>query len=394
MMRIAIYTDNDFGKVNGVTTTLQALLQWTPPDMAVRIYTADATGAAEAHYLALRSIGVGIPFYREMKIYVPRLWSYLQHARDDRIDVVHMTTPGPVGLAALFVASRLGVPLVGSFHTDLARYTALLSRSERLGRIMNEYLRWPYGRCARVLVPSNATAAALTAAGVAPGKHAIWQRGVDTDSFAPARRSSSLREHWGADPRTPVVMYLGRVSREKNLAAFVAVHERLVREGLRYRLVLVGDGPMRSEIQRLLPHAILTGSIPHRQVGEYLASADVFAFPSRTDTAGNVVLEAQACGLPAVVCDEGGPRENVWPGQSALVADSREHSSFADAVTRLVRDGGLRAELASGARRFALTRDWPTALEPLFTTYRELFVRHHATPALTPVICKTHGSGG
>jgi hypothetical protein len=156
-MRVAIFTDNDFGKVNGVTTTLSAVLKHAPASMALRVYTADGVGAETPHYLALRSLGVPIPFYGEMKMHVPRLAAYLRHAREDGIDLIHLTTPGPLGLTAMRVARRLGLPMVGTFHTDLAAYTAILSGWPRLGALMREYMRWPYSRCDRVLVPSEAT---------------------------------------------------------------------------------------------------------------------------------------------------------------------------------------------------------------------------------------------
>ena len=384
-MRIAVFTDNDFNKVNGVTTTLRALLRWAPADLQIRIYTADDRGVDEPQYYSRRAPGAAIPFYRGMNLYYPPLWAYLRQLRRDRIELIHLTTPGPVGIAALFSAWRLQLPMVGSFHTDLATYTTLLSRSRLLGRIVGRYVRWPYGRCERVLVPSQATGTALSRAGVAPGKHVLWQRGVDPESFSPARRSVSLRLRWRALSDTTVVMYVGRISREKNLDAFAAVEERLIRSGRPYRMVFVGDGPMHAELQARFPGAILTGSVPHGDVGEYLASADVFAFPSRTDTAGNVVLEAQAAGLPVVVGDEGGPRENVWPGRSALVTSARDDQSFAAAVERLVCDSSLRAAMAAEARALALTRDWRAALAPLFATYRQTIADHAAvTTNLVP----------
>jgi glycosyltransferase involved in cell wall biosynthesis len=146
-MKVAIFTDNDFSKVNGVTTTLRAMLEHLPPEIHARVYTCESTGQDTANYLALESFGIGIPFYREMKIYLPPLRRLLRHARADGIDLIHLATPGPVGLAALYVGSRLGIPVVGSFHTDLAAYTDLLSGSRRLGRFMQEYMRWPYGKC-------------------------------------------------------------------------------------------------------------------------------------------------------------------------------------------------------------------------------------------------------
>ena len=386
-MRIAVFTDNDFNKVNGVTTTLHALLQWAPADLDIRIYTADDRGSNERRYYSRRAPGAAIPFYPGMNLHYPLPWAYIGEAQRDRIELIHMTTPGPVGIAALFTAWRLQLPLVGSFHTDLATYTTLLSRSRHLGRLVARYLRWPYGRCQRVLVPSQATAGALSRAGIARDKQVIWQRGVDRERFSPVRRSLSLRSHWSADSETAVVMYVGRISREKNLAAFAPVEKRLARSGRPYRLVFVGDGPMRAELQTMFPGAVLTGAVPHRLVGEYLASADVFAFPSRTDTAGNVVLEAQAAGLPVVVGDEGGPRENVWRDRSAFVVNARDADAFAAAVERLVCDATLRAAMAAEARAFALTRDWPSALAPLFTTYRQTIARQTAmTIDLLPAV--------
>jgi glycosyltransferase involved in cell wall biosynthesis len=273
----------------------------------------------------------------------------------------------------------------------LASYTSLLSGSPRLGRLMSEYLRWPYGRCARVFVPSAATAAALDAARVARGKHVLWVRGVDTTAFSPDRHSAALRESWARPADTPVVIYVGRLSREKGVLEFVAVAERLRAQRRAHKLVFVGDGPLRAELASRLPDSLCTGSVGHEAVGAYLASADVFAFPSRTDTAGNVVLEAQACGLPAVVRAEGGPRENVVPGRTAIV--SADTDEFAAAIDGLLGDHARRAEMGNAARRYALTRDWPTALAPLFSAYRQLAVRaegHLIQPSMAIVDGRRH----
>lgn len=380
--QVAIFTDNDFAKTNGVTTTLRAVLRWAPDDLRIRIYTAEDRDVDEPSYLALRSFGIGIPFYREMRMYLPRLGEYVRHARADGVALIHLTTPGPIGLAALYTANRLGLPMVGSFHTDLAKYTTLLSGSARLGTLMAHYLRWPYGRCRRVFVPSQATAAALVAAGVAPGRHTLWTRGVDASTFSPQRRSEALREQWGATHACPALIYVGRLSREKGLADLLQVRHALVASRLPHRLVLVGDGPMRGELEQCLPDAVFVGNVPHHSVAEYLASADVFVFPSRTDTAGNVVLEAQACGLPAVVRPEGGPHENVVHGRTAVVAGGAGEPGFASSVVRLVADPDARLAMGAAAREYAITRDWPAALAPLFAAYREMA---HQPPPPAPI---------
>src|SRR5262245_60366290 len=131
-IRVAVFTDNDFNKINGVTTTLRALLRYAPSDLQIRVYTADEAGADQPDYLSLRARSADIPFYPGMALHFPAPWAYLPHATADQIDLVHMTTPGPVGVAALLTASRRGLPLVGSFHTDLATYATLLSRSRTI----------------------------------------------------------------------------------------------------------------------------------------------------------------------------------------------------------------------------------------------------------------------
>ena len=385
-MNVAIFTDNDFDKVNGVTTTLCAALANAPADIAMRVYTASSKPVAKPDYLALRSAGVPIPFYGEMRMYFPRVRAYAAHARADRIDVIHLTTPGPMGLAALSVARRLNVPLVGSFHTDLAAYTALLSGSKRLGALMGQYMRWLYGCCSHVLVPSEHTGLLLAETGVNPEKIRVWTRGVDTDLFTPARRDEALRRRWGVDRLRPAILYVGRLSREKGLAVLPAASERLRARGFDHQLILAGQGPMERELRELLPQAIFTGVLSREDVAEAYASADLFIFPSRTDTAGNVVLEAQASGLPVVISGDGGPRENMEAGVTGVVCPMDAGVDWANAVEKVIRNPQQHAEMSVAARRFALGRRWSHALAPLFSAYHDVTADAAAmAPAIVPM---------
>jgi glycosyltransferase involved in cell wall biosynthesis len=390
-MNIGIFTDNDFEKVNGVTTTLSAALRWAPPGMRLRIYTASTLPVVQPDYLALRSIGMPIPFYAEMRMYLPRLLAYLEHARDDQLDVVHLTTPGPIGLAALFVAWKQALPMVGSFHTDLAACAATLSGSRRLGALMRQYLRWPYGKCARVLVPSEHTRRLLIGCKSDARKIALWPRGVDTEVFTPAKRSPALREQWRVSDRRPALLYVGRVSREKGLDVLPALRDRLHARGIEHRMIIVGEGPMHQELRRALPDAVFTGALSRDRVAEAFASSDLFVFPSRTDTAGNVVLEAQASGLPVVVAGDGGPREQLMPGRTGEICYTGDPDEWAGAIAAMTRDGRLVA-MRDAARRYALTRRWDRALEPLYRAYTEVRAAHVA--ARLPIVPLAAGSVG
>jgi glycosyltransferase involved in cell wall biosynthesis len=371
-MNVAVFTDNDFDKVNGMTTTLTAALQYAPADIRLRIYTAAPLGVDQPHYLALPSMGVPVPFYGEMRLYIPHVFEYVRRARRDAIHVVHLTTAGPVALAGMLVARALNLPMVGSFHMDLAAYAGVLSGSPLIGAMMRRYMRWAYGRCARVLVPSEHTRALLAnpprdAAGIE-----VWPPGVDTMLFDPVRRSARLRDAWHVCDNRPAILYVGRLSRAKGLDLLGPMQRHLHARGVEHRLILTGQGPMISELRRLLPDAVFTGTLTRAAVAEVFASADLFVFPSRTDTAGNVVLEAQASGVPVVVSDAGGPRENMLDVRTGVVCADTAAALWADAVEGLVRDAGRRHAMAAAAREYALSRRWPRSLQCLYRAYREI----------------------
>ena len=384
-MNVAIFTDNDFDKINGVTTTLTAALRYVPEGIRLRVYTAATLSVDTPDYLAVRSLGMPIPFYRDMRMYVPRLFEFVARARADRIDVIHLTTPGPVGLAALFAAWRLRLPMVGSFHTDLAAYTTMLSGSVRLGSLMREYMRWPYGKCVKILAPSFHTRRLLIDAKTDPTKVDLWPRGVDTSLFSPARRSQSLRDSWHVSNCRPALLYVGRVSKEKQLLTLPAVQDRLHALGVEHRFVIVGGGPLLSELQSRMPDAVFTGPLSRDAVAEAFASSDLFVFPSRTDTAGNVVLEAQASGLPVMISGTGGPRENMIAGQTGTVCHRDHPDEWAGAIAAVLRDPARHAAISGAAREYALTRTWKLAMQPLYRAYLDACVRRApATPAVLP----------
>jgi glycosyltransferase involved in cell wall biosynthesis len=370
-LSIAVFTDNDFDKVNGVTTTLRSVLRYAPSDLRPRIYTSSDLEVDQPEYLALRSSGVPIPYYNEMRMYVPRVGELGRRMTADGIGLIHMTTPGPAGLAARYLARRTRLPLVGSFHTQLAEYTTLLSGSRQLGRAMREYLKWIYRGCQRVLVPSADTGRRLANDGWRTDHLVVWPRGVDVEVFTPARRSQRLRDEWHVSDRRPAVLYAGRLSVEKGLALIEPLGSLLHRHGIAHRFVLVGEGPMTPTLKERCPDAVFTGRLNHDEVATAMASADVFVFPSETDTAGNVVLEAQACGLPVLVTNAGGPKENMRNGETGFVCRPGDVLDFCSRVSELLTDAERRRRMSDAARRFAMLRPWRASLEPLYSLYRE-----------------------
>jgi glycosyltransferase involved in cell wall biosynthesis len=242
-------------------------------------------------------------------------------------------------------------------------------------------MRWPYGRCRRVLAPSQHTRELFIQAKGNPAKVDVWPRGVDTELFSPARRSPQRRDAWHVADNRPSLLYVGRVSREKGLDLLPALSRRLHARRCEHRFVIVGEGPMLDELKRDMPDAVFTGVLSRDLVAEAFASSDVFVFPSRTDTAGNVVLEAQAAGLPVVISGEGGPRENMIGGVTGLVCHSEEASAWANAIVGLLRYRQRHQEMARAAREYAMTRSWTEALQPLYRAYRDVCESRTPEPA-------------
>ncbi|MCC7043067.1 MAG: glycosyltransferase family 1 protein [Acidobacteria bacterium] len=381
-MRVVVFTDNDFDKVNGVTTTWRAVLRAAEASRTVRIFTASDGEADLPDYFAAASFGIGLPWYRDMRVYLPRLRRFARQLRQDGATVVHVATPGPVGLAGRWLARRAGLPLVGSYHTHLGDYVGQFSRSPRLGRSFDAYMRWFYAPCASLLVPSQATVDQLRAQGYRPSQMQIWPRGVDIERFSPERRSPDLRRAWHVDGRQPAILYAGRLSSEKGLAIVEDVQRRLHRHAVAHRFIFAGDGPMRPQLERLVPDAVFLGSLRHADMATVMASADVLLFPSATDTFGNVVLEAQASGLPVVVSDRGGPCQQITPHVTGEVCAAGDAEAFAVAVARLLRDAGRRAAMALAARQHIMGRTWEVAMRPLFGAWETA----HAASASRSVV--------
>jgi glycosyltransferase involved in cell wall biosynthesis len=221
-----------------------------------------------------------------------------------------------------------------------------------------------------VLVPSDDTRRRLRASGWEPERLSVWPRGVDTHTFTPARRSDALRQAWHVCDKRPALLYGGRLSREKGLAMLQPLESLLFRQQVSYRLIVAGEGPMSAELMAGCPDAVFLGRVPHQEMSTIMASADLFFFPSDTETAGNVVLEAQAAGLPVVVSSAGGSSEQMVQGVTGYACRPGDTLHFADRAAALLQSKTLRQQMGAAARSHAGARSWRAALEPLFRSYR------------------------
>jgi glycosyltransferase involved in cell wall biosynthesis len=189
----------------------------------------------------------------------------------------------------------------------------------------------------------------------------ILPRGLDTDLFNPARRDLMFWPRSGVNGREVRLLYVGRISREKDLDVLAAAYKKIRDTGQPVKLYLVGDGPYAEALAEALPDAVFLGYLTGEKLAKAYASADVFVFPSTTDTFGNVILEAQASGLPVIVSNLGGPKELVHDGRTGIITKAHDVEDFARAIDKITRDSGLRARMGRDARQQVVDRSWPGA---------------------------------
>lgn len=348
-MRIGIVSETYPPEINGVALTVHSLAA----GLAARGHSVDLIRPRqpqpyrdEPGIEALNVPGGALPRYPGLRFGLPAGRRLRRHWQRERPDAIYVATEGPLGWSAVRTAARLGIPVSSGFHTRFDSYADHYGMG-LLTPVVRGYLRRFHRRAAATLVPTDALALELHAMGIANAR--LLRRAVDTHLFHPNRRDDALRDNWGVDAGTPVVLYVGRIAPEKNLElavqAFRAIQQRMPRA----RYVWVGDGPARSALAAAHPDFIFAGVQRGEALAKHYASADLFPFPSLSETFGNVILEALAAGLPVVAYAEGAAREHLIDGVNGYCIESGNASAFVDAAMRLAGNPGLIRHMGRAA---------------------------------------------
>ena len=358
-LRIAVITETYPPDINGVARTLaitvEGLRRLGHTITVIRPrHPQDATSrqAGSADVLVK---GLPIPFYRQLRMGLPakralsRLWSV------HRPDVVHIATEGPLGWSALKVAQKLRLPVSTDFRTNFHAYTEHYGVGWLKKPIM-AYLRKFHNASNSTMVPTEQLHDELQQLGFE--RLHVVSRGVDVQRFAPQHRSEAIRQGWGVAPDDMVLLCVSRLATEKNLHIVLQCFKKLAQQQPKLKLVMVGDGPLRESLQKDCPQALFTGFLSEVELAQHYASADVFVFPSTTETFGNVSLEAMASGLPVVAFDDAAARFLIRHGESGMLAAVGDVAAFEAHVSKLVSDSKLRANLAQRAREAAMLKSW------------------------------------
>src|SRR6184192_3950315 len=302
-----------------------------------------------------------LPEYELQKLSFPPILQMLDYIQREKFTEIIISTPGPVGLTALLAAKMLNLQTSGIYHTDFPQYIRILTEDSFLESMAWRYMHWFYGQLDTVFVNSEEYRQSWIKHGFDPARLKILPRGLDTELFTPARREAVFWEKFGAANGQVRLLYVGRISREKDLDVLADAYRRLRDEGVAVQLFVVGHGPYSEAFAQSVPEAFFTGYLRGKELATAYASADIFVFPSTTDTFGNVILEAQACGVPVIVSDSGGPKELVEDRTNGLITRSRDVNDFTQAIRSLATDPALRERMGRFARDSVIDLSWPSA---------------------------------
>ena len=379
-MRVAYFTESLFPHVDGVSRTLAQLFNTLlARGIDFRVYSPFVPGPEHPWADRVRRVPYfNFPLHPDYRVTLPFGHDALKDVEAFRPDLVHVVSPTLMAVKAQKWAVRRDIPVVSSYHTHFVSYGRFYRMGwlEGFGWWMNRRF---YNRCDRVYPPSYSIIRELAEHGITNTE--IWSRGIDLNRFSPRFRDPELRRLASADDETPLLLFVSRLVKEKDLADLVAMQRILRERGSRHRLVLVGDGPMRAELEESLPDAYFAGHQSGETLARWYASGDVFVFPSTTETFANVVLESEASGVPPVVVDRGGPPDLVEHGVTGFIARANDPTDLADHVERLLKDPELRGRMGQAAHTAAQGRDWPTINGALIASYQRVIDAYHARKA-------------
>ncbi len=366
-VRLALFTDTYAPQVNGVARTMERLVHAVEArGGAVRVETVEDPHATPQRF-ERRWSSSAFWAYPQLRIAVPRRADVVDGLRTFRPTLLHAATPFGIGLAGRAAARALDVPLVSSYHTSFTEYLRHYGLSA-LDAVAWPYLRWFHNSGRRTFAPSQLVARELASRDFRDVR--VWGRGVDPLRFHPRFRNADARAAMRAREDDIVIAYVGRLAPEKGVHFALEALQRVVAvAGDRVRVAIAGDGPDEARCRAIAPRGTwFAGSLRGEQLSQFYASADLFVFPSTTETFGNVVLEAMASGLPVVAPDVGATLE-LAHAESAQLFRAGDVPSLSEAILRLLGDASRRRALREAGLRVAAARSWDAVWDGLFAEY-------------------------
>lgn len=368
-LRVALFSGNYNYVRDGANQALNRFVGYLLRQGAkVRVYSPTTdTPAFEPAGDLVSAPSFAVPGRKEYRVPYHLSRGLRTDLRQFRPNLVHVSSPDPLGHGAVSWARHNGLPTVASVHTRFETYPRYYGLAF-LEPLVESLLRRFYRRCDAIVAPSESMAQLLREQRMSYDV-GIWTRGIDREIFNPARRDMDWRTSLGIEGDTPVVGFIGRLVMEKGLDVFSDTVDQLSARQVRHKVLIVGEGPAREWFENRLPQAIFTGFQKGTDLGRAVASMDMLFNPSVTETFGNVTLEAMACGLPTVAARATGSESLVTEGVTGRLIRPGAIQEFADALQYYCEDTGARASAGQAARTRAERNGWDQVNQALVDTY-------------------------
>ncbi len=379
-MRLMLFTDT-LGDVNGVSRFIRNMGHESLAagrEFLIATSTRFEVPDDPCFYNVAPKFAMKMPKYAELDMVIPRKADLVRRADEFRPDVVHVSTPGSVGKVGRDYAKKRGIPIAGVYHTDFPAYLEHLFHDEMYGTVTAQYMKFFYKPFKLILSRSEQYMESLEKLGFSRDRMAKLEPGIKLDDFDTKHKDAGVWDEYGLPRDSVKVLYVGRISTEKNLPMLTAiwpqVRERAKAAAVDARLVVVGGGPYLDEMKSTLGGhgAVFPGFKHGTELATLYASADMFVFPSLTDTLGQVVLESQASGIPVIVADQGGPKEVVDDGRTGLVLPGHRTEAWVDAVSDLVIDHDKRKAMGAAGVPWAQNFSISASFEKFWAAHEAL----------------------
>jgi glycosyltransferase involved in cell wall biosynthesis len=378
MIKVAFFAEILIQDFDGASRTMFQLIQRIPAEQFEFLFIC-GVGPDELYgFECLRIPAVTLPKNTTYKMAVPQLAKRRLKTRLEAFapDVVHIATPSLLGQYALKYAGSHHLPVLSIYHTHFISYIDYYFKSlpflipyvtSKVAASQKNF----YNRCDLVYVPAEGIMAEMKAIGIEDKRMKIWKRGMDTNLFSPHKRNPALMRRLTGN-ELPTVLFASRLVWEKNLETLIRVFERCRALQVPCNFVVAGDGVARKACESRMPGAVFLGTVDHETLSELYASADIFLFPSISESYGNVVLEAMASGLPCVLADGGGSRDFVEQGVNGFKCSPNDEVEYVEKIELLLQDNAFRRQLSEAGRRYSLAFNWDHLAEVYFNDLRLL----------------------
>jgi glycosyltransferase involved in cell wall biosynthesis len=376
-MKVALFTDTFLPDVNGVARTLGRWVDYLESHGATcRVFAPQSDSETGLDYnsaMVERFYSVPFLLYPECKLAIPNPISIKKTLQEFKPDIIHCATPFNLGLYGLHYAKKHKIPVVASYHTHFDQYLQYY-KIQWVEGMLWRYLGWFHQTCRRIYVPSKSTLSYLQERGFSNLE--VWSRGVDISRFHPAVDREAILRKAGADPDKFSLLYVGRLAPEKSVDVLIEAYEQLpVHLKEKTELILAGDGPLYKEMAEAYKDRSdmhFQGFVEGKELSDLFAAADLFVFPSATETFGNVVLEAMASGTAVIGAAAGGVQDTVRHMETGWLCPVGDSAAFAEAITTLLDNDQQRQAMSAAGRAYSMLQSWDSIFSRLMESYRQV----------------------